>query len=552
MRLLKIYPKLVLLIVALTFSTTALAYDEWAVDIDHLTYGLDKTNKTATVSKRESYTYTEINIPSKIKIGSTTYTVTAIADRAFDTTKEGSDFSPITSVTIPATVETIGEKAFKNCSGLTSIKIPASVKSIGKDAFYKTDDASSNLTTVEFEEGSVLETIGEYAFYGCYKLKGVKIPASVKSIGKFAFSAWGKALGEANESSSLTTVEFEENSQLETIGNAAFQDCQKLTRIVIPEGVKNIGSSAFLRCSALEYAEIPSTVTDVGHSAFRGCTNVKVVSKISAYKYDNNGTGWKVFGNSQNAKIYVPSSLKSGYESRKSDLGVTSEQIVALDEINVTVSKGGYATLCYEYPLDFKGSGLKAYVVDINSSAKDYVVLSEVTNKNIKKETALILRGEPSKTYTIFKAVDEGVEAGNEYLFGTVEAAGVVFTDIQNKDEYKNSTLYILAEPNDNVGFYKPKPAADGGTNTILNQYRACLLWPNELPKSENLPSTAPKNAINIVVDNGGTTEIEHIYDGTDNNIHNGNRTVYNLNGQRVGNPGKGLYIVNGKKIVIK
>lgn len=249
---------------ALTFSTTAFAYDEWVYDIDHLTYGIDKTNKTATVSKRESYTYTEINIPSEIKYGGMKYTVTAIAAKAFK--YEGSEYSPITSVTIPATVETIGDYAFQDCSGLTSIKIPASVKSIGINAFYKTDDASSNLTTVEFEEGSVLETIGEYAFGGCYKLKGVKIPASVKSIGKFAFSAWGKAPGETDESSSLITVEFEENSQLETIGNAAFQDCKSLTRIVIPEGVKNIGSSAFLGCSALEYAEIPSTVTYVGHA----------------------------------------------------------------------------------------------------------------------------------------------------------------------------------------------------------------------------------------------------------------------------------------------
>ncbi len=550
MRLLKLYSKLVLLIVALTFSTTAFAYDE-EFSYENLTYRLDNTNKTATVDKRNSYTYTEINIPSEIEKGSTTYTVTEIAARAFDSTKEGSEYSPITSVTIPATIETIGEKAFKNCSGLTSIKIPASVKSIGKDAFYKNTDASSSLTTVEFEKDSELETIGEYAFYGCYKLKGVKIPTSVKSIGNYAFETSGKAPGETDESSSLITVEFEENSQLETIGNAAFQDCKSLTRIVIPEGVKKIGSSAFLRCSALEYAEIPSTVTNVQKAAFRGCPNVKVISKISAYNYDNY-TGWEVFGNSPNAKIYVPSSLKSGYESRKSYLGVTSDQIIELDEINVTVSKGGYATLYRECPLDFKGSGLKAYVVDINNSAKNYVVLSEMTNKNIKKETALILKGEPSKTYTIFKAVDEGVEAGNEYLFGTVEAAGVAFTDIQNKDEYQNSTLYILAEPNGNVGFYKPKPAANGGTNTVLNQYRACLLWPNDLPKSENMPSTAPKNTISIVVNNGGTTGIEHIHNGTDGNIHNGNRTVYNLNGQRVENPGKGLYIVNGKKMVIK
>jgi hypothetical protein len=67
----------------------------------------------------------------------------------------------LTSITIPASVTTIGDYAFYEASALTSITIPASVTSIGDAAFYR----ASALTTVTFEEGSSLDSIGTWAFH---------------------------------------------------------------------------------------------------------------------------------------------------------------------------------------------------------------------------------------------------------------------------------------------------------------------------------------------------------------------------------------------------
>ena len=75
----------------------------------------------------------------------------------------------------------IGGSAFQE-SGLTSITIPASVTSIGNDAFY----SCNSLTSVSFESGSQLTSIGNYAFYST-GLTTITIPASVTSIGNDAF-----------------------------------------------------------------------------------------------------------------------------------------------------------------------------------------------------------------------------------------------------------------------------------------------------------------------------------------------------------------------------
>ena len=108
--------------------------------------------------------------------------------------------------------------AFSNCVALTSIEIPASVETIGKTAFMM----CSSLATVTFEKGSRLKTIGgEYrenikyqfhlgAFFGC-SLTSIEIPASVETIGSCAF-----------DHSGLETVDMSVCTQVKTIGRFAF------------------------------------------------------------------------------------------------------------------------------------------------------------------------------------------------------------------------------------------------------------------------------------------------------------------------------------------
>ena len=142
--------------------------------------------------------------------------------------------------------------AFADCTALTSIEIPASVETIEAAAFMR----CSKLATVTFEKGSQLKTIGgDYSsyYYGvfsdCTALKSIEIPASVETIEAAAFKGC----------SSLATVTFEKGSQLKTIGGGyyyhyyygVFSDCTALKSIEIPASVETIEATAFSLCSSL-------------------------------------------------------------------------------------------------------------------------------------------------------------------------------------------------------------------------------------------------------------------------------------------------------------
>lgn len=122
-----------------------------------------------------------------------------------------------------------------------------------------------NLSSVTFNKESNLETIGESAFEDCQLLSEINIPKSVTSIGYNAF----------NRCISLSSVTFEQESKLSTIVSFAFCQCQSLSNIDIPKSVTFIGNSAFLECSAL------SSVTFEGNA----CQNA-----ISYDAFDGVGT----------------------------------------------------------------------------------------------------------------------------------------------------------------------------------------------------------------------------------------------------------------------
>jgi hypothetical protein len=201
---------------------------------------------------------TSITIPSS---------VTSIGDRAFEgcsgltgitipssvTSIEVSTFfgcSGLTSVTIPSSVTSIGPWAFNRCSGLTSITIPSSVTSIGYNAFQ----GCSGLTSVIIPSG--VTSIEDNAFYGCYGLTSVTIPSSVTSIEDGVFASC----------TGLTSVTIP--SSVTSIGPWAFFNCSGLTSVTIPSSVTSIGTAAFADCSGLTSVTIPSSVTSIAIGAF--------------------------------------------------------------------------------------------------------------------------------------------------------------------------------------------------------------------------------------------------------------------------------------------
>lgn len=230
---------------------------------------------------------TDVTVPATLG----GYPVTTIGKLSFR--EEGS----LRTVVIPASVETIEESAFTACVALESVTFEdnSKVKALPKTVFNN----NKSLKTIDFGSNSVLETIGESAFWGCSALETFNPPATLKTIGATAFE----------KCTSLKDVTITKN--VKTIGDGAFAYCEALekfkvdsanedfttdswgilynkdrTTIVaypagnkrpvyaIPAYIENVEDSAFMGAIYLEDLTWLNPFTRFGISAFSYCTNL--------------------------------------------------------------------------------------------------------------------------------------------------------------------------------------------------------------------------------------------------------------------------------------
>ncbi len=180
--------------------------------------------------------------------------ITGIGDEVFTECKSA------TSVTLPFSLKTIGKRAFASCSALQSVRIPDFVTSIGDEAFSE----CYALKEVIMSEG--IKNIGDNVFASCNNLT-----YALYDNGSYLGSAENKYLYLAKATlGDATGVTVHESCKI--IGCNAFYECRiKLTKVILPDGLKVIGDGAFSYCSALADMTIPDSVTEFGNQAFYGC-----------------------------------------------------------------------------------------------------------------------------------------------------------------------------------------------------------------------------------------------------------------------------------------
>ena len=177
--------------------------------------------------------------------------------------------------TIPASVATIGKRAFENTKMLEKVTFPNGLVNIGDGAFYASnireavlpESVSSigqkvfamckNLTSVKLP--SSLTSINHKMFYGCERLEKIEIPKTVFSIGTQAFCACR----------GLISISLPETVSM--INRGAFDGCTVLKSFNIPYSVRKIEDRTFAKCDAFTDVEIPDTVEEIGEEAFAGC-----------------------------------------------------------------------------------------------------------------------------------------------------------------------------------------------------------------------------------------------------------------------------------------
>ena len=357
-----------------------------------------------------------------------------------------------------------------------------------------------DITTIVIDEG--ITNIPDYAFAMYEYCTSVTLPSTLTSIGASSLEECG-----------FTSITLPEG--LETIGDYAFL-ASKFSSITLPSTLTTIGGSAFNDCESLTSITIPANVTSIGESAFQNCIALKAVEILRAtpptignlalYDYSDPPVVIPAL-----TAIYVPAASVNDYKNAAG----WSEYDALIQKQNSTIVGDYHWTTFYDVS--------NSYEVDANTTVYK-AALSGTTltttpiggNQIITAGNAVILKSTSIPVLSTTATASTGDFSDNS-LHGSDGSAT------------SDGTYYALACKDSKLAFFKVKSGQSipAGKAYVINT------------------SGAP-SYLEIITGNE-TTSIGDVKCKKD--TING---FYDLQGRRVTQPTKGLYIVNGKKVIIK
>ena len=468
-------------------------------------------------------------IPETITYNGTVYRVTKIGDYAFIA-------SNVTYVSIPNSVTSIGDWAFSE-SDLCSITIPNSVTSIG-----------------------------EYAFYHCSWLTSVTIPNSVTSIGSCAFYNIYNLKVIINDIVAWCNISFDGdfigggNYKLYSDGNT------EINNLVIPNSVTSIGDWAFPR-SGLRSITIPNSVTSIGNYAFYGCGSLKAV-KVDKENPLSISSG--TFSDCTNATLYVPKGRKAAYQAAnywkqfKKIIEYPDADVNQDSKVNV-VDVVDIARFVVGTPSD----KFVEFIADLNS------------DDEVNVADAVVLVNEIAGDQNFAKAY--GVprqDLGDDRLTLTENDDHSLSFAMESQRPYTAFQFDLYTNSEDDVMNLRLNAVRKNGHQLLYNKVDEGHYRVVALSVANNGFNGNGGELLNIQLDgfNSADMTIGNIHfitgDGTDHRFDDlsmssatgienltpapspeGEGNVYDLSGRKVSESSvlpKGVYIVNGKKVIVK
>ena len=463
------------------------------------------------------------------------FTLTVVGNAAFNQ-------QHLNMVVLNESLEEIGNDAFETY-GLREIFLPKNVKKIGKLAFSR---LRANMQRFEVDTQNpyfmhtadykgVVETTTNTLVAAC---EDIEIPEYITTIGEGVFY-----------DCRFETKALPEN--LQTIGQQAFQYCENMKSITLPDNLKEIAQWAFIYAGLTEIS-LPVSITNIGSEAFKGCEHlatiqanwlqpIEIPEDVFCLEHYEESPVWGFVTDNtiyEQAALYVPKGLREVYAATPG--WSKFQKILEEGEIDLNPFEGNEQETTPENVKDVEDlSGVVIndiyYSMDTdNGDGYDETTNSLVFNSTLSETDESELDNTPALPED-FYGICFQVPAGSGRVTIDVETAG-------------SRTVGVK------VGSQPAKRFAPDDHQQIVVEYSVysttyIYVYPS------NKPALARRNAATVGDDCVRIFGIkwEKLSEATairQMDVQTGNPQYYNLNGQRIASPSKGLYIVNGRKVV--